>query len=267
MTTQVEAARLYVRAQAEQSDEAMDLLADALADDVAITTPRGTFNGKRAFLEQLANPALADSFRKATWGEPRPNGGTLQISGRLAPPVGISGYEIGVEFAADGRIASVVQAILPGPPLPPSRLHLDAEMKQTINDAWRDAPFLVACAAANGQPLLSLRGTVQVYGEDCLAFWARNITGGTLQAIEANPRVTLLYRNGQTRTNYTFYGRGWITKDEQERWVIFDNSPPIERVADPDRRGVAVMIEIDEVEGSGPRGRIHMVRDGAGEGA
>lgn len=264
MTSEGEAVRLYIRAQAEQTDEARQMLADALANDAALKTPRGTFAGKAAFLEQLSNALTADNFRQASWSEPRREGGALLISGRLPVTATVGGYDLRVEFAVDGRIASVEQAVLPAPPLPPSNLNLDDEMKQTISEAWRGWPLLVACVAANGQPLLSLRGTVQPFGDDCLAFWARNVAGGTVLALETNPRLTLFYRNTQTHITYTFYGRGWVTNDDRERQVVFENSPEIERAADPERRGLAVIIELDEVEGVGPNGRVHMVRDDKG---
>jgi hypothetical protein len=37
--------------------------------------------------------------------------------------------------------------------------------------------------------------------------------------------------------------------DEEVRRRVFDQSPEVERSLDPDRRGVAVLIDVDQVKG------------------
>ncbi|MPZ99030.1 MAG: hypothetical protein GEU80_06770 [Dehalococcoidia bacterium] len=72
-----------------------------------------------------------------------------------------------------------------------------------------------------------------------------------------NPRITMLYRNPTTRLSWQFFGRGQITSDEAQRTAIYDNSPEVERNADPERKGAAIIIDIDRVIS---RGQVLMER-------
>lgn len=57
--------------------------------------------------------------------------------------------------------------------------------------------------------------------------------------------------------------RSTIEDDPAARAVIFDNSHPRERQMDFRRRGVAIVVDLDRVEGRGPEGRLLMVRSSA----
>jgi hypothetical protein len=106
--------------------------------------------------------------------------------------------------------------------------------------------------------VLSFRGSVQVYSDDQLGLWARNAEGGTLDAIRANPSVALVYRSATTPV-LQFHGRARIVEDEQERSRVFESAPERERAADPERKGAAVIIDLDRVEGVlkfGPDGPV-----------
>jgi hypothetical protein len=46
-----------------------------------------------------------------------------------------------------------------------------------------------------------------------------------------------------------FHGRARIAADEAERSRVFDSAPEREQAADPDRKGAAVIIDLDRVEG------------------
>ena len=72
--------------------------------------------------------------------------------------------------------------------------------------------------------------------------------------------MTLFYHDPATRTTYTFYGRARVADEPAARAVIFDSSHPRERQMDFGRRGVAIVVDLDKVEGRGPGGRILMVR-------
>src|SRR5207302_8192973 len=73
-----------------------------------------------------------------------------------------------------------------------------------INGALANStPIVVAYADENGQPILSLRGSTQVYGDTQLCIWVRNADGGIVKAMARNPRVSLLYRDSKSRTTLT----------------------------------------------------------------
>ncbi|HZU75548.1 MAG TPA: pyridoxamine 5'-phosphate oxidase family protein, partial [Dehalococcoidia bacterium] len=111
-----------------------------------------------------------------------------------------------------------------------------------------------------GQPRLSFSGSTQVYSEDQLAIWVRNPEGGLQRAIAKNPRVTLLFRSTEPRRMAIFYGRGHIESSEDVRRRVYEGAPQPEQNADRERKGLALIIDLDRVNGFGPGGVINMQR-------
>ena len=138
-------------------------------------------------------------------------------------------------------------------------IELTDEMKEALDGALVNrTPVIMSYVDGGGQPHISYRGTVQVYSSDQLAVWARNPDGGLPNSVGAHPQVALLYRNPETRLSWQFLGRARIEEDEDARNVIFDASPEFERNQDPDRKGKALVIDIDKVVS---RGETLMERD------
>jgi hypothetical protein len=144
---------------------------------------------------------------------------------------------------------------------------LSDEIKQLVNGALAAGhPILLACVSAEGKPVLSFRGSIQAYSDDQLGFWVRGLDGGTLRAIGANPAVAFMYRANDTRAMFQFHGRARVAVDEAERARVFENCPELERNADPDRKGAAIIVDLDRVEGffgfgaDGPIGFTRQVR-------
>ena len=136
---------------------------------------------------------------------------------------------------------------------------LTEEMRLAIDNALADGhPVLSASVDADGQPSLSFFGSTQVYGDDRLALWVRNPEGGTLHRIAANPRMALLYRDPSQRRMWQFHGRARVVDDPEVRTTVYERSPEPERARDPDRLGVAVIVELDRVM---ERGQVLMERD------
>lgn len=146
-------------------------------------------------------------------------------------------------------------------PTTPTPIKLTDEMQEAVNSALTNGtPVIVAYVDENGQPSLSFRGSVQAYGDDRLAIWVRNPEGGLQRALGKNPRLTLLYRNPQTRLMLNFQGRGRFDAADDVRKTVYENSPEPERNADRDRKGLALIIDLDRVTGFGPGGRYLMQR-------
>ena len=145
--------------------------------------------------------------------------------------------------------------------MPPAELRLTDEIKNTVNGAFdNQTPMMIAYSDGDGEIHLSFRGTIQAYSDDQLAVWARDPEGGLPRHISARPKVTLFYHDPKTRTTYTFYGRARIADDPDARTAVFDGSPARERQMDFRRGGVAIIVDLDKVEGRGPAGRILMLR-------
>ncbi len=137
-------------------------------------------------------------------------------------------------------------------------LALTDELKALVNNALaQGVPLLLAAVSPDGRPVVSFRGSVQTYSDDQLGLWARNGQGGALDAIRANPNVVLVYRSPTTPV-LQFHGRARVAENDEERSRVFDNAPEREQAADPERKGVAVIVDLDRVEGVlriGPDGR------------
>lgn len=126
---------------------------------------------------------------------------------------------------------------------------LTDEIREHVNGALvAGNPMVVATVDAEGKPRISYRGSTQVFSDDQLGFWARNAEGSTLESIRTNPHVAMMYRHPVKRTFLQFQGRARIAEGA-ERDKVFDSAPEFERKADPEKKGVAVIIDLDKVEG------------------
>jgi predicted pyridoxine 5'-phosphate oxidase superfamily flavin-nucleotide-binding protein len=142
-------------------------------------------------------------------------------------------------------------------------LVLDDELKGVINTALSErTPMVLASVDAEGQPRLTFRGSVQTYSDDQVGFWARNPTGGTMDNIGVNPRVSMIMRNPDTRVVLQLIGRARRVEGD-ERDQVYANAPEIEQRADAEKKGAGVIVDLDRVEGflgMGPDGKPRFVR-------
>jgi hypothetical protein len=131
----------------------------------------------------------------------------------------------------------------------PTPLALTPKITALVNGAL-DAgqPLLLAVVDADHKPILSFRGSTAVFSDTLLSFWARNAEGGTLAAIKDNSHVALAYRS-PTVPVLQFIGRARVTDDPSERDRAFDLSNAKEHERDPERKGRAVIIDLDRIGG------------------
>ncbi len=130
-----------------------------------------------------------------------------------------------------------------------TELKLTPEMHALVNNALVEGhPLVIAVVDPTGQPYLSFRGSLQTYSDTQLSFWLRIPQGHTLSAIQSNPRVALIYRSPKVPL-LQFHGRARVTNDPQERDRVFNASPEAERKQDPERKGVAIIIDLTRIEG------------------
>ena len=184
----------------------------------------------------------------------------MTVTAGLPPTAPFSGVEFVFTFGGQ-KITRVEQQALPAAPLAPADLRLTEEIKSAVDGALdNQTPMMIAYSDNGGEIHLSFRGSIQAYSDDQLAVWARDPGGGLPRHIAARPKVTLFYHDPKTRTTYTFYGRAWIADDPGTRAVIFENSHPREQQMDFRRRGVAIVVDLDRLEGRGPSGRLLMLR-------
>jgi hypothetical protein len=139
--------------------------------------------------------------------------------------------------------------------IPPmvTELKLSPGLKETVNTALARGRMLsVAYVSPEGRPELSFRGSVQAYSDTQLAIWVRDPAGGILKAVTSgHPHITLLYGElgAQSKAFVTFRGRGRVESSEPVRRKVYDDSPEVERNMDKDRKGVALIIDLESVDG------------------
>jgi hypothetical protein len=140
-------------------------------------------------------------------------------------------------------------------------IQLGDEIRDRLARALEDGcPVVAASVDRDGQPHLSFFGTAQVYSADQLAIWVRNPDAPFLQRLAGNPRTAFLYRHSADRVMYQFHGRGRPVYDSDVRTRVYEQSPEVEQNMDPDRRGVAVLIDVDNVRGRRQGETVEMSR-------
>ena len=149
------------------------------------------------------------------------------------------------------------------PPPTFTEMRLPDSLKQLIGSAYdRTRYFSVAYVGLDGRPELSFRGSVQVYSDNQLAVWARNPEGGLQKAMNANPNMVLLYGDF-TPGSYaviTFRGRGHIDTSEAARRQVYESAAKGEQDRDKERKGDALIIDLDSVDGFFSGGVLKMKR-------
>jgi hypothetical protein len=144
-----------------------------------------------------------------------------------------------------------------------TKLLLSAEMKQAVNAAFGTGkPVAMAYVDEHGAPQLSYRGSTQGYSDTQLAIWVRNPAGGILEATAKNPAVALIYGSFDPsgRAFMIFRGRAHRDDGAEARRRVYESAHEFERNQDKDRKGVALIIDLDSVGGFFGGARLEMRR-------
>lgn len=216
--------------------------------------------------EAVADALLAGNgelARRLRWLPPERVDGHVRLRGARLPDT--RDRELIVTLSFDGdTIALVQEQRMPAPPATARPLVLPESLKRRIDNALVDRhAMLVGHVDAQGQPVLSFRGSVQVFGDDRLALWIRNADGAFIRAIGSNPRIALMYRDEEAKATYQFQGRAHVTADRAERERVFRRAAQAEQAHDFAMLGAAVIVDLDRVEGYaglGPEGQVDVIR-------
>ena len=133
-----------------------------------------------------------------------------------------------------------------------TELKLSADMKKAVDTAFESLkPIVVSYVDENGAPQLSFRGSTQAYSDTQLAIWVRNPEGRILESITKNPAMALIYGNFEPtgRAFMIFRGRARIDSSDTVRRHVYEHAHAFERDKDKERKGVALIIDLDSVEG------------------
>jgi pyridoxamine 5'-phosphate oxidase-like protein len=126
--------------------------------------------------------------------------------------------------------------------------------------AARGHALVLGYIADDGYPAVSFRGSTQVRGPQQLAIWARKADDGFAGAIVDRPQVSLLFYEPESPglKFLTFRGRARVEPSANDE--VYANIIDGEKAQDPDRNGVAVVIDVDSVSGFGPDGPFQIER-------
>ena len=252
-----ESARNLLAALEGGTPEAFNALAPGLAPDAFMMAPvRGEATGRDAVIENLKGARPANV---AAWEGPTEEARGLRVTART-PGGQFPGITWLLVFDAEGRITHILESRLRAAPSSPSPLRLTEPMATAINGAMDNGtPTVLGYVNEHGEPKLSFRGTTQTFSDDQLAVWARYEDAGLPTAIQKNPHVSVVYY-AQGSGNLIFEGRAHVEHAAAVRDHVFDHSPVVEQRADPERNGVAIIIDLDKVTGRISGERVNMAR-------
>jgi hypothetical protein len=144
----------------------------------------------------------------------------------------------------------------------PDALDLTGEIAAAIDGAaLRGATLALAYVRDDLSPAVSFRGSTHVHGPTELALWARKRDSGLVKAIAERPRVSLVYYGGPDGPGPMFLsieGRARVAPElDDDVWAAIIEP---ERQQDPERNGVAVVIEVDTITGATTSGFFQQAR-------
>lgn len=258
---QLTAARTRTDVQGDPSAKA--LMQTLLHPEVRYEVLGAQAEGPEAVIEQLLHGNNGELARQLDWQAPELVNGQVRQTGVRRPGTRERGLIVTLSFSG-AAIVRVQEQRTPPPPVPAQPIVLPPDLKRRIDQALAERhPMLVSHVDTQGQPVLTFRGSVQTFSDDQLALWVRSPEGGFVQSIRVNPRIALMYRDEQAKATYQFQGRARVSTEPAHRQTIFERAHPAERAHDFAMLGVAVIVDLDRVEGYaglGPMGQVDGIR-------
>ena len=233
--------------------------AAAFAPSVVLQSGKTEVVGIDAVTDRLNGDwPLTPVYAQGEFTEPEVAGDTAAVSATFSTFGNVKAYALKVSFDKDDRITRLDETVTMYPP--PVAVHaFPPSVVMAINNALANGtPLVVGYCAPDGTPSLSLRGSVQVYGDRELGLWSRKASGGLVDIARKNGLVSLLYRNSARRLTLTMTGNAEVA-DGSVRDRIWALSPEVEKRHDPPRNGLAILIRITRLQGNTPGGPVLMV--------
>ncbi|MEU6138818.1 pyridoxamine 5'-phosphate oxidase family protein [Streptomyces sp. NPDC047081] len=149
---------------------------------------------------------------------------------------------------------------------PAEKIDLTGHIATSLNSAMeRGRPAVVAVVAVDGTPSVSFRGSVHVHSRDQIAIWVRKRDEGLAVDVAENPAVSILYYDPEQGPDPSVGARRIAIKGRAHVEPSLDDAvyagiPRVEQERDAERRGVAVIVDVDSVIGFGGTGPIKMAR-------
>lgn len=240
----------YIKSLRTGEQSAARRVAPHIADDAVARYGPNAYQGRDAVLARMSGKwPMTNTLRRAGWSEPAASDGRLVVTAEYPPGLVMPRISrVVFSFSEADQITEVVHEMAPFP----DRVAADEVplvIRGLVNDALgNNTPLCLAYVGEDGQPVLSLRGSLQFHGPRQISAWIRNPKGGLAAALPHNPRVALLYRDNDRLITMTIKGLAHIEADEDIRRQVYDMMPEVEQTHDPARAGACLIIDIKSVQ-------------------
>lgn len=230
--------------------------AAAFAPGVVLKSGAGEITGIEAVTDRLNGQwPLTPVYAQGEFTQPAESGDSASVSATFSTFGSIKGYALTVSFDKSDRITRLDETVTMYSP--PASVHaFPPNVRMAINGALANGtPIVLTYCAEDGTPNISLRGSIQVYGDLELVLWSRNPKSGLVEAARKKKPVALLYRNSPRRMTLVMAGVAEIAEGavRDKIWAL---SPEVEKRHDPPRNGVAILIRISRAAGNAPGGPV-----------
>lgn len=126
-------------------------------------------------------------------------------------------------------------------------INLTDEMSKLVDNAYANGyPCIVATASGSGDPDIGYKGSVMVFDSKSLAYWERT-KRQHLKNLTENPRIIVLFRDLKAKVNWRFHGSVTIHESGPVWEQVMSRTIKPELEKDPERKGLAVIIDVDKV--------------------
>ncbi|MCH8939843.1 MAG: pyridoxamine 5'-phosphate oxidase family protein [Chloroflexi bacterium] len=264
----VEVGEALVRALSEGKDADFNELSEAASTDLVLSTfIDGETQGREAVLDVLKRAQAGGMYtRTIEWKKIDADATPMRVEAVLPPSAFPAGYTWDLSFNDAGEVTKIQQAnVRPIGPAPATPIKLTEAMVDALANALENGtPTIAAYVNEHGQPSMSTRGTTQVFSDNEIALWARSRDTGMAKAVKQNPLVSVFYyaHMGKPASgSLQFQGRARVEEDQAICDRVYEGSPALEQRADPERKGIAIIIELDKVSGLFARTRYNMVKN------
>jgi Pyridoxamine 5'-phosphate oxidase len=266
------AAEYFVKALSTGERTAAQRLEPLLAPDVeydtntqpgAVPIGREVFKGRPDVLNRVFGlwPATP-GYARLGWSEPLPHdkGVGVVSSGAVTLDFTFNGEDQVQRVYLDGGYGSGKSA----PPAPSGQVEeIPLAVKGLINNALANqTPVVITYVDEQGAPHSSLRGSTSVISPIQFAIWVRHGDGGLPQAIVNNPNVSLFYSDRRANATVNVMGKARIAEDGDTRRRVYEQAPEVEQTHDPQRHGLAVVVDVLRLQANtgGGRGNYSLIR-------
>jgi hypothetical protein len=260
--SRVEGADAYVQALRTGTVSSATRACRFLTDDVVVAAGKQELKGIDAVRQDLTTKfPRQPTYERGQWSYPTPRGDQLVVTGRF-PDLGSTPEQVTLSFSfsADGRIQRVQQDTSREPSQTVDRI--PDQVRSAVNGALANGtPLALAYVNAAGQPVQTIRGSVQVYSPTQVCAWLRHAEGDTVNSIRANPNVSLLLRDSRTRTTISFEGLGRFSETEEEANRVYELAPETEQMHVPDGSGIGLIVDVKRMLAFTPSGTYRMNLD------